>query len=73
MRDSTTDFFERGPSYAAAREILLRGCEYPPSLELFEHELKQARRAHPELKVEGLARRLSDAYHRVEGFFDGSV
>ena len=67
--DSATEYGRKGPRYREAWDTLVNGCDVPPSLDVFDHELKIARRAAPMLTVEGLARRLSQSYHRVSGFF----
>jgi len=64
-------YLARGEEYGAAYEMLARNCEYPPSLEQFQHELMVAKRGRPMLTVTGMARRLSDGYHRVGGLFGG--
>ena len=69
IRDATADFKAEGPRYGAARRILERGCEVPPSLEVFEHQLKLDQEKNPRLCPEALARRLSESYHRTQGFF----
>jgi hypothetical protein len=67
LEGAQADFVKKG--HAAAYEILARGCDFPPSLEQFEHELLVARRRQQSITVDGLARRLSDSYHRVRGLF----
>lgn len=83
-RTNYEDFSARGPSYSEAWEILARGCEVPPSLEVFDAQLTARREgrdgkpgfcppARPSLSVMEHARSLGEAYHRVRGFFDGNV
>jgi hypothetical protein len=71
---SKADYMERGPEYRQAWQVLARGCEIPPSIELFEQELQDQRRARPGLSVRKLAESLAERYQRVtfpEGFLDG--
>jgi hypothetical protein len=65
LRDAAKDYEAKGPRYSAARRILERGCEIPPSLEVFEHILETGRKTNPSLTPEGMARRVSESYHRT--------
>lgn len=46
--------------------ILQDGCEFPPSLEVFEHELEAKRKRGAPLTVLNHARYLVDNYQRAE-------
>lgn len=43
MKTCADDFGAKGEAYRQARRILEAGCDYPPSLEVFEHEMEQRR------------------------------
>jgi hypothetical protein len=62
-------YLDAGPRFKSALDTLVDGCEIPPSFEVFAYQLDLERRANPGLSPEGLARRLSESYHRVTGFF----
>jgi hypothetical protein len=63
------DFRAAGPRYLSAWQTLLDGCEVPPSFEVFQHEFKRLQDKAPGLSPEGMARRLSESYHRTAGLF----
>lgn len=73
MRLNGDDFKAKGPTFTQAWEILHGGCDIPPSLELFEHELEVHRKGDPSRKItpnpslapQGMARRLVERYHRT--------
>jgi hypothetical protein len=64
------DYHERGAAYARAWAVMVADCDYPPSIEVFDKELAEQRRATPTLTVEQLARQLAERYRRVRGFYD---
>jgi hypothetical protein len=66
---SLADYTVRGSAYQIAWRTLVEGCDVPPSLEVFDHELALARRGKPMMTPEAQARRLAAAYQRVGGFF----
>lgn len=68
--DSYADYHKRGPQFQRAWEILARGCEVPPSIEVFVHEFEKVRETRSSQTVEMFARQLVDMYRPVEGFFD---
>lgn len=56
-----------GPPYEHAREILMEGCEVPPSLETFQEGLAfTRRRARYPLSVQQYARIVVEKYKRLE-------
>lgn len=69
MRTNADDFRARGGRWTEAWRSLNAGCEFPPSLEVFTHELELKRRETPNMAPDLLARRLVESYHRVQGFF----
>jgi hypothetical protein len=69
-RSSAEDYAARGTLYQEAWEVLARGCEIPPSLEQFDHELNERRRSNSSLTVVGCARRLADGYHQTKFVVD---
>lgn len=82
-RTNYDDYAARGSLYLEAWDILARRCEYPPSLEVFDAQLKARRDgtdgprdnrppARPNLTVLEHARMLGETYQRVRGFFDGN-
>lgn len=62
-------FRAKGPEYTAAFQILALGCEIPPSLEVFEHEM-EVRPLHPYRAQgpEAMASSLVQRYHRIKIF-----
>lgn len=58
---------ERDGMWANAWDILLEGCEIPPSLEGFKHGLELVRgRSRAPISVQQYARTLSDNYQRIQ-------
>lgn len=64
------DFYDRWHEAGdEAFGILQDGCEYPPSLEVFEHSLEVARRRSKlAIPVVNHARLISDTYQRAPDF-----
>lgn len=60
------DFEEHGPEFEAAWNIV-RGCEIPPSFEVFNHGFKLAaeREDIRDLTVRNYAQRIRDKYQRI--------
>jgi hypothetical protein len=63
--NAQTEYTGRGPTYARAFEILSKGCDVPPSLEVFEHELGSRRRSRPGLAPEECAVAVAQSYRRI--------
>lgn len=60
------DFIGKGYGWDGVWDILVTGCEVPPSLEGFEHGLEQARtNTRKPLSIQKYARALADNYQRI--------
>jgi hypothetical protein len=67
-RTCADDYAEAVPvydRYEDAYRILAEGCEIPPSLEVFQHQLRAERQRTPSVTAVGLARRLATDYRRI--------
>lgn len=62
------DFLNRRDgAWGKAWDILLEGCEIPPSMEGFDHGLELTRsRSRAPISVQQYARTLSDNYQRIQ-------
>ena len=67
--NTAEEFMRAGAGFIRAREILVAGCQIPPSFEVFSCELARARVSNGGITPEGMARRIADGYHRTDGFF----
>lgn len=67
MRTNGDDFCrQRDRAWTEAFDILVDGCEIPPSFELFQHGLEQTReKAAQPVTVQAYARYVVESYHRV--------
>jgi hypothetical protein len=65
LRLNEHDYEDAGPEHIAAWARLARGCEVPPSFEVFEAELAAVRRRAPAVAPEVVADRLVAMYRRI--------
>lgn len=67
--DSGSDYAAHGVAFGQARDILDRGCAFPPSLEVFKYGLYKASMESPTITPQSYARHLVDTYNPVKGLF----
>lgn len=66
-RTSADDYFDRWGNEGDNAFAILAGCEFPPSLEVFEHGLEQARsRAKAPIDIRRYARVVADSYRMTD-------
>lgn len=62
---SADDYAEAGPAYARAHDRLRLSCTYPPSFEVFQHELRQQQKTRDNVTPDTLATQLAASYQRI--------